>query len=76
MCKPKKGRKEWQSLDEVVKFSDHFFGHPARMTIILINSNDWIVWSVVHNLRTFLVYKTLQFYRFTEFRHFLHVIEK
>ena len=36
----------------------------------LWTSNDWIMWSVAHNLAKFLVYKPPQFERFTEFRFF------
>ena len=34
------------------------------------------MWSDAHNLKKFLVHKPSQFHRFTEFRHFLHVVKE
>ena len=64
------------SFDHVVKSSDHCLGHLAAMTSILINQQRLNSVSVGHNLTKFLIYKPSQFHRFTEFTHFLQVVEK
>ena len=71
VCKPMKDMKAIWWCQNLIIFLDILL----QWLAFLWTGNDWIVWSVAHNLTKFLVYKSSQFDRFTEFRCSLHVVK-
>ena len=47
--------KAWKSFDDFIKSSDLALGILLQWLAFLWTSNDWIVWSVAHNLIKFLL---------------------
>ena len=76
VCKPMKGMKVIWCHRIFLKSSIIVLDILLQWLAFFWNINDWTMWSVAYNLTKFLVYKPSQFHRFTQFRHFLHVVEK